>query len=533
MFLHFDDLNDGLAHDVAVVGSGPLGLAAGLAMARRGFKVLLLESGREQPDPASNDLGRGLIDPPGAHVALEEACCRSFGGTSHWWGGRCIPFEPIDFTARDWMGCEGWPITHGDVAPYYEPAAAFMQCGPPVFSMEAPWKELIGLRFDTLERWVPHPRLPRMHGREVAKSADLSVVLGATVTGFELSADTNRVTSLTVKSAHGVRRIASPRVILACGGVQTPRLLLSVQRSYPRLFGGEDGPLGRYHMGHIFGRIADMAMVDPGHCRRMDFFVHEGRYVRRRFTLPEAEQVGNRLPQIIFTAGNAAIGDPSHRNGILSLMWLALASPLGRWLLSPPLRKHYLGDTRGRVMDHLANVARTLPSTAVGGARLIADRFLSSLPKPGHIIWNGGGRYAIFYHAEQSPEARNRITLSGETDALGLPRAVVSFRYRESDAAAIVRAHEVLATAFEKNNIARLTFRDDAFEDRAARVLAQARDGYHQMGAARMSADPRQGVVDRDCKVHGVANLYVASTCVFPSSGHANPTFLGVALALV
>ena len=52
------------------------------------------------------------------------------------------------------------------------------------------------------------------------------------------------------------------------------------------------------------------------------------------------------------------------------------------------------------------------------------------------------------------------------------------------------------------------------------------------MGTTRMHADPRRGVVDADCRVHGIANLYVAGSSVFPTSGAANPTLTIVALAL-
>ena len=57
-------------------------------------------------------------------------------------------------------------------------------------------------------------------------------------------------------------------------------------------------------------------------------------------------------------------------------------------------------------------------------------------------------------------------------------------------------------------------------------------DASHHMGTTRMSASPRTGVVDRDCRVHGVRNLYVAGSAVFPSAGHANPTLTIAALAL-
>jgi choline dehydrogenase-like flavoprotein len=56
--------------------------------------------------------------------------------------------------------------------------------------------------------------------------------------------------------------------------------------------------------------------------------------------------------------------------------------------------------------------------------------------------------------------------------------------------------------------------------------------GPHHMGTMRMSADPQHGVVNEDCRVHSVENLYVAGSSVFTTGGYANPTFTLVALAL-
>jgi choline dehydrogenase-like flavoprotein len=54
----------------------------------------------------------------------------------------------------------------------------------------------------------------------------------------------------------------------------------------------------------------------------------------------------------------------------------------------------------------------------------------------------------------------------------------------------------------------------------------------HTLGATRMSDDPRSGVVDKNCQVHGVHGLYIAGGSTFPTSGHANPTLMILSLAI-
>src|SRR5262249_13949724 len=95
----------------------------------------------------------------------------------------------------------------------------------------------------------------------------------------------------------------------------------------------------------------------------------------------------------------------------------------------------------------------------------------------------------------------------------------------------VLRAHELLDDSLRRAGLGRLEFRD-APEARVTAILQQAKDGFHQIGTTRMASQPQDGVVDADCRVHGVENLYVASSSVFPRSSQANPTFPAVALAL-
>jgi choline dehydrogenase-like flavoprotein len=162
---------------------------------------------------------------------------------------------------------------------------------------------------------------------------------------------------------------------------------------------------------------------------------------------------------------------------------------------------------------------------------VIRGRYFANPPRPGFLLRSASGRYALHYHAEQSPARDSRITLSNRQDVLGLPFLDVRLKFAEGDGRSVVRAHELLDEALRRASLGRLDFYDSTPEARLARVMKQARDGFHQLGATRMGRDPAESVVDGDCRVHGVENLYVASSAVFPSSGQANPTFCAIALA--
>jgi choline dehydrogenase-like flavoprotein len=95
----------------------------------------------------------------------------------------------------------------------------------------------------------------------------------------------------------------------------------------------------------------------------------------------------------------------------------------------------------------------------------------------------------------------------------------------------VLRGHGLLDTALREAQIGRLEYRV-AEDQRLEQILAQARDGFHQIGTTRMGHSAESSVVDCNCRLHGVKNLYIASSSVFPSSGQANPTFMAVAMAL-
>ncbi|MBV8698940.1 MAG: GMC family oxidoreductase [Bradyrhizobium sp.] len=519
--------------DLCVVGAGPIGIALALACERYGMSVLLIESGREQPDPFAMALSAGHVVNVERHAPAEIAIHRGLGGTSRWWGGRCVPLDDVDFAGRPDLGCPGWPVSHDEIAAWYEAAAAFFGIGPARFTAPAGcWAEFGDTRCDQLERWTQENDVGRRHRLQLSNSHLIRVLLGATVTELHVSEDDQKVTALTVADARSRVRIEPPRVALACGGLETTRLLLQAQQRRPRLFGGPDGPLGQGYMGHISGKIADIVLADPASANIHDFFLDQGVFARRRLTLTTEAQTRERLLNIAFWADNPPFHLAGHGNGVLSMAWLALAIPwIGRRLVAEAVRISHVGPRPYRWARHIRNLARApLPTLRQIGAILHA-RLLAAPRKPGFLVRSRDGRYALHYLAEQAPHGQSRVTLSTRKDAVGLPFLDVDLRYSDIDAQSVLRAHELLDDSLRRAGLGRLDFHE-APEARIAAILRQAKDGFHQIGTTRMALRPQDGVVDSDCRVHGIENLYVASSSVFPRSSQANPTFPAVALAL-
>ncbi|MGA7385222.1 MAG: GMC family oxidoreductase, partial [Methylocella sp.] len=262
-----------------------------------------------------------------------------------------------------------------------------------------------------------------------------------------------------------------------------------------------------------------------------DFIRDADVFVRRRFTLNSQTLRDENLLNIALWIDNPPAHNPLHKNGLLSMIWFAFAIPfIGRRLVSEGVRLFHVGPPPHRFLGHAANILNAPHKTIATLLRILYERYLQRPGKPGVLIRNKGGRYALRYHAEHTANPLSRVTLSDASDALGMPRLLIDFRFNTEDAASVVRAHEILDEALRSAGVGLLDYRVGG-ADRLDLVMQQASDGFHQMGTTRMGASPTTSIVDMNCRVHGLNNLFVVSTSVFPTSGQAHPTFLGIVIA--
>jgi choline dehydrogenase-like flavoprotein len=520
--------------DVCIVGSGPVGMALAFECESLGLEVLVLESGGSYTEPQPAEASRARIVDARRHADMGVAVCRALGGTSWTWAGRCVPYDDVDFEPRPHVPGPGWPFRHDEIRPWYGKAAGYLLCGGDVFR-SAP-KSMRSLGEDVsaafLERWASEPRLALIHRGRLERSTGITLCLNSTAAGLDFGENGRTVIGVRAVTPAGPLTARAGDVVIAAGGVESTRLLLAVQRQGPNHFGGADGALGRYYMGHISGKIADIIFDPPTAAADLDFKLDDGVYTRRRLMLTPSAQQSHRLLNASFWPDNPPFHDARHGSGVLSAVFLALAfPPIGRRLVAEAIRLAHTGPKPYRVAAHLRN----LLLGAVGGARdvqnILRDRFLTKPRKPGFLVPSQSGRYALHYHAEQEPNRQSRIVLIGEADRFGVPRVSIDLRYSEADARSVVGSHEVIDQALRASGRGRLEYWHPP-EERAGRVMEQASDGFHQIGSTRMGTDSSEGVVDSNLKVHGVHNLHVASSSVFPTSGQANSTFLAVALAV-
>lgn len=530
-----DNVNDifDKIHHICVVGSGPVGLVTALELASLGQAVTLLESGLLGPDANIQALSEAFLVDPQRNRDMALAVQRSFGGTSNLWGAGCVPLDPVDFARRPITADAAWPLSYEEFAAHLKTACQYANCGT---SFEEPVTG-IGTADDrfsahTLIRYAQPPSFGKAYRSTIAKSPLITACLGASVTGL-CFAEGGGLAGVEVRSAGGGSGVLRARIfVLACGGVETTRLLLAAQAESPARFGGEGGPLGRYYMGHLSGDIADIRLNHAGLDKGFDFFrAPDGAYGRRRLTASGAFQTKENLTNISFWPKLPAMSDPSHRDPILSLAYLALSfPPLGRALMSESLRRINVGEGTDR-LAHMLNVLRGIPAITRFLPAFVHRRMLSKRRLPGLHMCNGARRYPLHYHAEHLPNANSRVYLSKDRDVLGLRKVALDLRFSSADAQAVVRTHQHLGDWLKGTGLGELIWHDTPAQTEA-KVLEFAGDGVHQIGTARMAASAREGVVDRNCRVFGCDNLFLAGSAVFPTSGQANPTLSAIALAV-
>lgn len=525
--LPFDDRE----YDVCVVGAGPVGLTVALECEATGLSVLLVEAGQAKSRKPVNGSGGIEIVDTARHAPIDVVTRTGLGGTSAVWGGRCVPFDEIDFEPRSFVRHSGWPISHDELKPWYAKAAFYLDCGPGGFRSPLPgWNEGPHVSFQGVERLSSQPRLGPRFADQLRKSPRLELKLGQAVSGINLTTDGDSVRSFAFAGSSTARAGPKARAfVLACGGLQSTRILLDLQRSWPRHFGGDEGPLGRYYMGHLTGKIASIVLHDPADVKNFDYTRDgEGHWFRRRFSLPRSTLIEREILNTVFWLGNPPFHDAGHGSAAASCIFLMLTLPIvGRRFLSGDTFAFHRGAASKHLAQHWANVLGN-PLEALAGVTAAAKYRLATRDLRPFFFRNSHGEYALHYHSEQMPNPNSRIRLIGNsTDET---RLSVDFRFCDDDAMSVIRAHEVLDNALRQSGKGYVKYWQRP-EERLHQILSQAQDGYHQIGTARMADNGRIGVVDPNCRVHGLNNLYVAGSAVFPTSGQANSTFGAVAIA--
>lgn len=527
--------------DVAIVGGGAAGITLACELADTPLDVILLEGGGWRHESASQDLYKGEVVNPEQHAPLDKYRHRGIGGTSTLWGGRCAPFEDIDFERRPHVPHSGWPIERRDLDACYERAHAYCHVGrddylaasalPGGRSPMIPGLDAREVTQDGLWRFSLPTNFARLFLPDLKRARNVRVALHANCTGIALTPEGRRARELRVASLRGNAFFVRARqVVLAGGGLETTRLLLASRDVCPDGIGNGRDLVGRFYSSHITGDLGEAIFTPRGGPVVWDYErSHEGVYCRRTLAIRPEVQRREGLQNFRCSLSHPPIADPAHGNGILSAAYLVKTFLINR--IPPEYSKDMAGymTPYRNVGQHVKNLLLGAPALLPFSARWIRERILPQRKLPSVSLRSPNDVYSLHFDAEQSPNPDSRVTLTEERDALGVPRLRVDWRHSQRDIDSVMGSFAILKREFSRSGVA--VFRVDE-QDFAARIVAQLGVGSHHIGTTRMSHDPAHGVVDTECRVHGIDNLFVASSSVFPTTSFANPTLTIVAVAV-
>ncbi|HFE67294.1 MAG TPA: GMC family oxidoreductase [Chloroflexi bacterium] len=490
--------------DVCIVGAGTAGITLARELIGQDFRVCLLESGGREPDQATQALYQGK-NTGLPYYELDTARARYYGGSSHRWhvalgdnrfGARLRPFDEIDFEYRDWVPHSGWPFAKAHLAPYYDRAQEICQITPLTFAAEdwadSETRPLLPLPNDTVQTIIYKfgRRAPfvRQYTRETERAENITTILYANVLEIETDDLAQNVTGLKAATVEGNRfQVKAQLYVLANGGIEIPRLLLLSNKAQTAGLGNRHDLVGRFFMEHSHFWSGIFVPADA------DLFRHAVLYSRINLV--------NDVPII------------------------------GKLALQPEtIRREKLLNQNIQLMPKVVSRAIEFPDVPVNGRK---SAFVNVYRKGRRVLENkvmarGGIEVFVFANmSEQAPNPDSRVCLGEETDIFGQRCAQLDWQVTELDIWSIRRTQEIIGEALAQAGLGRTVIQLES--NKPPRNL---HGGYHHMGTTRMHANPKEGVVDVNGRVHSLSNLYIAGPSVFPAGGYANPVLTLVALTV-
>jgi choline dehydrogenase-like flavoprotein len=495
------DNNAILEGDICIIGAGPAGISMAMALEKSGKKVLLLEGGGFEYDDRMQELYAGTSSGQ-RYFPLKSIRLHYFGGTSGHWAGFCSPFDEIDFRKRDWVAHSGWPITKQDLDPYYAKAQEILELGPynytqefwqeqdPALTSFLPKQETVWNKF---WQFSPPTRFGKKYRKTIIDSRNIHLYTHANVTQLDANENATQIEKVTINQFDGkTQYVKAKQFVLACCAIQNARLLLVSNQQATSGLGNQHDVVGRHFMEHIEIKSAELYLAKADQLR---MYMWEFNKTKARAELAIHANVQEELKIL---------------NGTSSLYPLELAKNEKAMIDSWEDEK---GDGMAKTMRDATSLGEPEPEK-------------EKKQDPGSVA------FQLFTRIEQAPNPDSRITLDREKDALGMNRSHLHWSFTELEKRSIRTIHELIGREAGRAGLGRVRLLEYLHDEKDSTWPDFTGGGWHHMGTTRMSDDPKTGVVDRNCKVHGMGNLHIAGSSCFSTAGAPNPTLTVVALSL-
>ncbi len=504
--------------DICVIGAGPAGLSLALEFASAAStNVVIIETGAMEFDPSEQDLATAEVVGH-TYFPVHETRIRMFGGSTISWGGIVAPLDPIDFEKRSWVPHSGWPISRTDLDPHYARAFALCEVDPEGSDSSTADLDEADEMHPTSDTvwdaiWFSAPaRFGKMYEGAIRASRNVTTYLHSTALKLHVNDGGNHIESLEVgtRGAHRFH-VRARRFVLAGGGIENARLLMTSNDVIPEGIGNQHDLVGRFFQEHprVFNRYA----LD-GDSTGLAHFVTGAAGTLRFSRLGLSEGVQRREELLNFIT-NLSFGYAGQETPQFEAIRRVVNASRKPWSDSP-----YYQDTGGgpnRVRWEDVKISMVKPH------RTVQSLIGAALRPAGMRRW-----LSIGCSVEQPPRPDNRIVLSGDKDRFGIPKAELRWTLSEAEERTYRRGMEIVLNAIETYDPGIASRRYDDPDPWPSKAIGT----WHHAGTTRMSSSPTEGVVDEDLRVHGVDNLFITGSSVFPASGATAPTLTTIALSV-
>ena len=483
---------------VVVIGSGAGGGTLSNELAQKGIDVVCLEAGSRltladvENDPPLMNERMGWNDTrQGTAVFL----CKTVGGTTMRWSGITPRIQAHEFKPRSTYGLLDdttlidWPLTLDELSPYYDKAE---------FKMGVTGTHGIPPSFETSMYKVLRAGGHRVGYKEIT----------TTRTAINPVARDGRAGCLQIGFCHSGCKV----------GAKWSTLYTEV----PKAEGTDHFELRTGVMvvkidHDSSGRVTGVVYTDQSgttHEQKARAVAVAGNVVETTRLL--ANSASAKHPDGL---GNASghLGRNYMRHvttGVVAVMPGKVNFHHGTRQSGLIMDEQYHRPERGFVGGYFIETISTNPSDIAGGITGWGEQVALHMEKYDHMA-------STFITGEDPPQATNRITLHPtEKDENGLPVPVIDYTMHPNSL--LMQRHANRTSS-------------EIFESLGGEVVSKIEGigyGCHNMGVARMSKNPADGVTNRWGQVHDIANLFVSDGSVFTSSAAANPTLTIVALAI-
>lgn len=488
---------------IVIIGGGTAGLYAAHELSKNGREVMVVESGGHALDSFAPE-GYASVGKPNDGLRLGRG--RNLGGTSNLWGGQLVEYQPVDFEGREWLPDSKWPVTYAEISRYFQ--STYENLGIPreyhddkrvlrqVGIGETEWEA--GLEV-FLTRWLQIPSFSTAYAKEIESRENYALLLNHTVVGF--CGENGAITAIRVVDESGmVHFIEGGQFILAAGTIEISRLMLHAAAAQDW-----DCPwrhnenVGAYFQDHLVGRVASVEVLD-----------------RKRFfnTFSTIVQSGHKFqPKLRLT------DETLQRSRIMNLQgMMSFESSISENLVY--LKQFLKAVLYSRRISGVGELFRNLRAC---GRQLLPLMWKYAVDN--RIFVPSNSKISLVVQSEQTPLRDSRIAIDASVkDASGLPKVVLDWQVGTEELPSIREFAHRCDRELQAAGLASLRISEGLMK-LDPEFLAGLRDNYHHTGGARMGETAQDGVVDRDLRVFGTTNLYVAGAAMFRTTSNANTTF--------